>query len=178
MIPRIVTQAAVLFFRRRLHVWYRPEPLKDSIGRNADSTERSLEPIFRRYLHLLAEGADISLALIILPSGISEVTTERMLSKAVKLNDPAAEEVEFRVLTRIFYTRFACYAHDLEAIFCQFRGSCTIWVPRPQLLPRSFLKRPSPPLKSSRDMHGLCLLQSHTSSAATARTCGQTPEIQ
>ena len=32
--PRIVREAAKLSFRKKLHVWYRPEVLKDSIGRN------------------------------------------------------------------------------------------------------------------------------------------------
>ena len=38
--PRIVREAAKLFFRRKLHVWYRPEVLKDSIGRIATEDER------------------------------------------------------------------------------------------------------------------------------------------
>lgn len=38
--PRIVREAGKLFFRRKLHVWYRPEVLKDSIGRTATKEER------------------------------------------------------------------------------------------------------------------------------------------
>ena len=38
--PRIVREAAKLFFRRKLHVWYRPEVLKESIGRQATADER------------------------------------------------------------------------------------------------------------------------------------------
>lgn len=37
--PRIVREAGKLFFRRKLHVWYRPEVLKDSIGRPATKDE-------------------------------------------------------------------------------------------------------------------------------------------
>lgn len=37
--PRIAREAAKLFFRRKLHVWYRPEVLKDSIGRNETQDE-------------------------------------------------------------------------------------------------------------------------------------------
>lgn len=37
--PHIVREAGKLFFQKKLHVWYRPEPLKESIGRNADATE-------------------------------------------------------------------------------------------------------------------------------------------
>lgn len=38
--PRIVKEAGTLFFRRQLHVWYRPEVLKESIGRRATDDER------------------------------------------------------------------------------------------------------------------------------------------
>ena len=37
--PRIVKEAAKLFFRRKLHVWYRPEVLNSSIGRTATNGE-------------------------------------------------------------------------------------------------------------------------------------------
>lgn len=40
--PRIVREAGKLFFRRKLHVWYRPEVLKDSIGRRETADERYL----------------------------------------------------------------------------------------------------------------------------------------
>lgn len=38
--PRIVKEASKLFFRKKLHVWYRPEVLKDSIGRTETVQER------------------------------------------------------------------------------------------------------------------------------------------
>jgi len=38
--PRIVREAAKLFFGRKLHVWFRPEVLKDSVGRNETKDER------------------------------------------------------------------------------------------------------------------------------------------
>ena len=37
--PRIVREAAKLFFRRGLSVWYRPEVLKESMGRRATTEE-------------------------------------------------------------------------------------------------------------------------------------------
>lgn len=37
--PRIVGEAAKLFFKRRLSVWYRPEVRKESIGRHATPDE-------------------------------------------------------------------------------------------------------------------------------------------
>lgn len=38
--PRIVREAAKLFFRRKLHVWYRPEVLRGSIGRRETHDEK------------------------------------------------------------------------------------------------------------------------------------------
>ena len=38
--PRIVREAGKLFFRRKLHVWFRPEVLNDSIGRNETEDEK------------------------------------------------------------------------------------------------------------------------------------------
>lgn len=38
--PRIVREAGKLFFQRKLHVWFRPEVLKDSIGRNETGDEK------------------------------------------------------------------------------------------------------------------------------------------
>ena len=44
--PRIVREAAKLFFLRKLHVWYRPEVLRESIGRKEIGEEKS-EPRLR-----------------------------------------------------------------------------------------------------------------------------------
>ena len=38
--PRIVKEAGKLFFRRKLHVWFRPEVVRTSIGRRETSRER------------------------------------------------------------------------------------------------------------------------------------------
>lgn len=38
--PRILREAAKLFFLRKLHVWYRPEVLKNSIGRRETHDEK------------------------------------------------------------------------------------------------------------------------------------------
>ena len=38
--PRILREAAKLFFLRKLHVWYRPEVLQDSIGRRETHDEK------------------------------------------------------------------------------------------------------------------------------------------
>lgn len=43
--PRIIHEAGKLFFRRKLHVWYRPEVLKGSIGRHETRDERYISDL-------------------------------------------------------------------------------------------------------------------------------------
>ncbi|KAK3685903.1 hypothetical protein B0T22DRAFT_429924 [Podospora appendiculata] len=151
--PRIVKEAGLLFFRRKLHVWFKPEPLKESIGRHADTTERQLEAIFRRYLRHLVEQSTEPLAVKYISAGLSpnkqDDAAELMLSPAARDAAGAAEELEIKVLTPVFYSRFVHYAHDLEAFFCELNESCTVWVSRQDLLPKFVLKKPSPTLNLS-----------------------------
>ncbi|KAL0942476.1 uncharacterized protein CTRU02_200362 [Colletotrichum truncatum] len=149
--PRIVKEAAILFFRRSLHVWYRPEPLKQSIGRHADAAERGLEPFFREYLRHLVEQSSAPIAVKYIPSGIEAdlAPAEVMLSPVAQRRPKQAEELEFKILTPAFYTRFVHYAHDLEAVCCEFQDNCTIHISRPDLLPKLILKKPTPPLRTT-----------------------------
>ncbi|KAK1750608.1 cyclopropane-fatty-acyl-phospholipid synthase [Echria macrotheca] len=142
--PRIVKEAGLLFFRRKLHVWYRPEPLKESIGRQADSVELQLEHIFRGYLRHLVKQSAAPLAVKYVSSGLPEDVTEVMLSEAAGKESAASEareEMEFKVLTPAFYARFVYYAHDLEALCCEFQESATVCISRPDLLPKLVLLR-------------------------------------
>ncbi|KAI7786874.1 hypothetical protein LA080_002344 [Diaporthe eres] len=151
--PRIVKEAARLWFERKLHVWYRPEPLKESMGRNADSAERKLELMFRKYLRSLVEQCQAPIAVKYVPSGLADSGRELMLSPAAKdKHDADVDEMEFKVLTPVFYTRFVFYAHDLEALFSELRESCTIWVSRPDLLPKILFKKPAPVLEARNPM--------------------------
>lgn len=55
--PRIVFQAARLFFQRQLHVWYRPEVTPTSIGRTETAREVVIERYFRKFVaHCVSEG--------------------------------------------------------------------------------------------------------------------------
>ncbi|KAI1850716.1 hypothetical protein JX266_003998 [Neoarthrinium moseri] len=146
--PRIVKEAGVLFFKRKLHVWYRPEPLRQSMGRLADETERQLEPMFRRYLEYLVSQCPTPLAIRYIPSGLADSQIETFTSPAAH-NDNSVDELDFKVLTPVFYSRFVYYAHDLEALFCELNESCTIWVSRPDLIPKLVFKKPPPTLRLS-----------------------------
>ncbi|KAL7936991.1 hypothetical protein V8C35DRAFT_213029 [Trichoderma chlorosporum] len=144
--PRIVRQAASLFFYHQLHVWYRPEPLKDSIGRLASSTEAKLESVFRQYLRLLVEQSSNPLSVTYVPCGLLESKEETFTSSETSTQQDRKEHVTIKILTPAFYSRFVHYAHDFEAIFCELADNCTIWVDRPEMLPRIFLKKHPPPL--------------------------------
>ncbi|KAM7195437.1 Protein of unknown function (DUF1365) domain containing protein [Naviculisporaceae sp. PSN 640] len=146
--PRIVKEAGALFFRRKLHVWFRPEPLKSNMGRNADTTERLLEPIFRRYLRYLVAQSTYPLAVKYIPSGIPDAS-ELFLSPSAEFKGHNEETLVFKVLTPAFYSRFVHYAHDMEAFTSELQESSTIWVSRPELLPKFALKKPPPALTLS-----------------------------
>lgn len=146
--PRIVREAGRLWFQRKLHVWYRPEPLRESMGRSADSTEQKLELMFRKYLRSLVEQCRAAVAVKYIPSGLTASGEELMLSPSAKSESAGVEEMDFKVLTPAFYPRFVFYAHDLEALFSELRESCTIWVSRPDLLPKLLFKNPATALEA------------------------------
>lgn len=160
--PKIVKEAGALFFRRKLHVWYRPEPLKETISRAADATERQLEPVFRAYLrHLVARSRQNLIVTYVPCLEASEAAAPEIMQSAasgalarVSEQGPPStssnaqadgRHLEFRVLTPAFYTRFVHYAHDFEAIFSELRDNCTLWVSRPELLPEIFVTKKQAP---------------------------------
>lgn len=147
--PRIVKEAAALFFKRKLHVWYRPEPLKQSLGRHADGIEKQLERVFRKYLQFLVEQSPKPLSVRYIPSGVTDVADEIYTSPSADKCPDSAEHVEARVLTPAFYARFVHYAHDFEGIFSELTDNGTIWVDKPHVLPDIFLKKGSSPLHAS-----------------------------
>ena len=142
--PRIIREAGKLFFRRKLHIWFRPEPLKNSIGRHADATEQVLEARFRGYLRYLVKSATSPLVVSYIAAGIPDAPEETMTSESGKDSDSDARILDFKVLTPVFYSRFVHYAHDLEAFFSEFHESGTIWLSQPSVLPELVLKKPRP----------------------------------
>lgn len=142
--PRIVREAWKLFFRRKLQVWFRPEPLKISIGRHADATEQVLEASFRSCLRYLVKTATSPITVTYTAAGLRDTSEEKMISEAGKDNGYSSKTLELRVLTPVFYSRFVHYAHDLEAFFTELHESGTIWLSQPSLLPEILLKKPRP----------------------------------
>lgn len=136
--PRILKEAAALFFRRKLHVWYRPEVLPDSIGRNPTSAEIVLESFFVRYLEDIVKRSSTNFEVTYDP-GLPD-SYPRIFRSAGR--SPAfipVETLHIKVLSPAFFSRFVYYAHTTEAfdrenIFTDEKNR-TIWVSKPVLLP-------------------------------------------
>ena len=146
---RFIKECVVLFYTHNLHFWYRPEPLKSSIGRLANDIERSLQGAFRKYLRSLVERSPTPIVVHYIPSGDPEVSEEVIRSPSATDLNESTDGIKIKILTPVFYSRFVHHAHDSEAIFCELAESCTFWTDRPEQLTKIFLKKGSPPLLSS-----------------------------
>lgn len=111
--PRIIAQAYKLYFKRKLHVWFRPEVLASSIGRTHTSSEAIMEAYFLAYLSYLVDAASSPLSVTYTPAGgLGHPTV--LTSKNITQHQES-KELTLRVLTPAFYTRYAHYAHTTEA---------------------------------------------------------------
>ncbi|KAI0446208.1 hypothetical protein F4803DRAFT_58463 [Xylaria telfairii] len=147
--PWTAKEAAIPLIKRRLDMREFPKLLKGSITRDTTEVERGLELVFRNYLRYLVKQSSSSLSVRYVPAGALDAIDEEMLSTAAGGKPDSANHLEFKVLTPTFYLRFVHYAHDFEAIFCEFNENRTIWLSEPTLLPQLVFKRPSPPLSTA-----------------------------
>jgi hypothetical protein len=97
-----------LFFKRKLHVWFRPEVLKDSIGRNGTPDEKAIALVFRDFLKSQVEHSDLPLPVQYVPAIPSdhseEVFTSNTLSPA---STSPLETLLFKPTTPLFYAYLA-----------------------------------------------------------------------
>ncbi|KAL9007536.1 MAG: hypothetical protein Q9173_007218 [Seirophora scorigena] len=115
--PRIVKEAGKLFFRRKLHVRYRPEVLKDSIGRSATEDEATVERTFRSFLRSLVTHSILEQPIIYVSPIPSSPTEEIFTSKRTTSTDLSrSEPIQFKVTTPLFYARLARHSHISEFI--------------------------------------------------------------
>ena len=136
--PRILWEASKLFFRRKLHVWYRPEVVETSLGRTYTTDEVILETFFRDFLKDVVSHADKPLRVIYEPAhaGGEEVV---MYSQGFTYGEDHQRTLTIKVLSPAFYSRLVHYAHVKEA----FDREClateeknrTVVIRAPQLLP-------------------------------------------
>ncbi|ESZ94072.1 hypothetical protein SBOR_5548 [Sclerotinia borealis F-4128] len=114
--PRTLVQASKLFFTCSLPWVSRPEPLKATLSRHADTTQKSLEIPFRQYLQQLIEAAEDPLILKYRPAGLLDNTTEIMYSPSAQMSPELSKLVEISVLTPIFYTQLIKYIDIVDAL--------------------------------------------------------------
>ncbi|KAJ2978006.1 hypothetical protein NUW58_g7633 [Xylaria curta] len=143
---RISKEVAALVFGQGFDVREYLGLSTEAKSRYANETERGLEAVFRSYLRHLVRQSPLSLSVRYIPDGVPYVSDELMLSIAAEGKPDTAAHLEFKVLTPAFYPRFVHYAHDFEAMFCEFNEHRTIWLSEPTLLPKLVLKKPPPPL--------------------------------
>ena len=113
--PRILFEASRLYFSHKLHVWYRPEVLPSSIGRSATTEETLLEVVVRHYFRLLMNEcyADVSLTYSP-PSGMGQSQT--WAARGASGISRPGQEINIRILSPAFYSRFVHYVHTKEAL--------------------------------------------------------------
>ncbi|QSZ36865.1 hypothetical protein DSL72_006748 [Monilinia vaccinii-corymbosi] len=114
--PRTLVQASILFFKRSMPWVSRPEPLKVTLSRHADTSQKTIEVLFRQYLHHLIETTEKALVLKYRPGGLLDSTVEMMYSASAQLSPGLAKEIEISVLTPIFYTQFIKYIDIVQAL--------------------------------------------------------------
>ncbi|KNG51685.1 dna-binding wrky domain-containing protein [Stemphylium lycopersici] len=136
--PRIIREAGKLFFKRKLHVWFRPEVLTSSLGRASTSDEIKLQEVFREYLQQLVDQTEYPFQIMFKNS--SDKNVPHFISTTrVPDHDRPRQYIEIRVLTPAFYSRSIHYTYtseaiDRECIFTDERNR-TLWLCRPKLLP-------------------------------------------
>ncbi|KAL8721809.1 MAG: hypothetical protein Q9181_007631 [Wetmoreana brouardii] len=151
--PRIVKEAGKLFFRRRLHVWYRPEVLKESIGRRATADEIIVEGVFRPYLRALVEISDTEYSI----KYISPIPSAPIGGEIFNPESHSPREtIELKVTTPLFYARLVRYSHISEFLSQEILASDdkdrTFYVSHPQPFLHLFDKattRPNTRLRNS-----------------------------
>lgn len=119
ILPRFMMQSTILFFKHNLHFWYRPEPLKESIGRPANWIEKILEQVFREYSKYLVQRSTAPVTILYTPGGVAEASEQTFISPSTCGPGDSNFEIKIKVLTPILYSRFVQYAHDSEATFCE-----------------------------------------------------------
>ncbi|KAJ2901470.1 uncharacterized protein MKZ38_001811 [Zalerion maritima] len=141
-IPRTAKEAAVLFFRKKMHVWYRPEPLRTTISAHASKEETQAERFFKIYLRHLVDTTLTSLVVKYSAAGLEKDSHEEMWSSKASDDGKPLKELVFKVLTPVFYTRFLHYAHNVEALCREHQLDCTIWLSDLTLIPELVMRPP------------------------------------
>ncbi|OAG11695.1 uncharacterized protein CC84DRAFT_1107391 [Paraphaeosphaeria sporulosa] len=147
--PRIIKEAFVLYFRKGLRVWFRPEVRASSIGRVPTRIENLLYQVFRDYLFSLVHLSEDPF-LINFETAIPDKPQDVVASTHRRDRHSSVKSLDIRVLTGAFYSRFVHYSHtseafDRECLFTDEKNR-TLWISQPELLqellPKKLLEDP------------------------------------
>lgn len=97
--PRVLREARILWMKK-LQVYYRPEVLRTSIGRDESKEESRLEPCFRILLNELANNTQCTISYI--PAAGPE-RAKQILVVPVAGNATRTDILEIKILTPAFY---------------------------------------------------------------------------
>ncbi|KAI9888196.1 MAG: hypothetical protein M1820_010240 [Bogoriella megaspora] len=138
--PRILREAYLLYFKRQLSLWFRPEVDRRSIGRTSTASERTLEIFFQHYLEFLTKHAKTPVSITYQPP--SGMSLKHIFKNSQRDHDARLQSSDLHVLTPAFFSRFVHYAHSSEAFdmefFCTDELNRTIWVSNPKLMSSLF----------------------------------------
>ena len=138
--PRIVREAGKLFWKKGLHVWFRPEVLPGSISRNVTKEERIIEGVFRQWLLELMKSAGGNWLLRYMTPEETAMFAEpdassgysNIFKKKCQVFGPTgAEDVEDDA---------SCNIIDLKIITPQFYSNLAVAADLEQFLKDSFMK--------------------------------------
>lgn len=120
--PRIVHEAAKLFFRRKLHVWFRPEVKKGSIGRTATQYEKSvlteekigqmliinsaIASVFQDHLESMVQHSTSEVAIKYV-SAVGERSEQMFRSGSLPRDSMSEKFAVFEPMTPLFYAKLA-----------------------------------------------------------------------
>ncbi|KAF2737455.1 DUF1365-domain-containing protein [Polyplosphaeria fusca] len=142
--PRILKEALKLFSVHKLHVWFKPEVISPSLGRLPTQAETQLQRVFESYLYYLVNAPD-EFWNITYHTCIPE-RPQTMMATTYRhaLVGRTPKQLEIRVLTPAFYSRFVHYRHtseafDRECIFTEEKNR-TFWISNPEMLPQLLSK--------------------------------------
>jgi len=122
--PRILKEAAKLFFARGLHVWFRPEVLRSSIGRQATWREEIIGEYFGEFLQQLYQPSNGR------PSSLDPISYTHSLAvqgpRTLSLGRTSKDSASFQILTPVFYAQYAVDMHILDRVLAPEAQLATI----------------------------------------------------
>ena len=156
--PRIVREAARLFFKRGLHVWYRPEVARSSIGRKPTAQEKyifrfdvthtqltihsSIESVFQGYLKQCIEDSPTALCVKYESATMNDPSSKIYTSRIQDSETTSNDLINFKPTTPFFYTNLALASHVTD--FIKSTLQCTdplktiLYTNHPNLVQASF----------------------------------------